>query len=259
METDENTSRKDASWFQPDTELTNEELEAAYKAQIKYPQIVKKRVDPPIEGQEWACLSFMVLDKPHKGIYAFVKCRGCWPDDPQKGPKIANREAKRIVKEVDSKFSVKIAKTGAWVPVTNDEIYDKEDHLIREDIETGKVQDDPIRKAEERQQKRMTELQKKYEALKDKSCKDDPEYDKESIAYFSMKKVTLMSLKKYIEDGEKKLAELRRKEAQVVFEIEELQEKYPNYEAEWVDIYNAKRKDAGLEPYDPKRGHKFMN
>lgn len=244
--------RKDAEWFQPDRELTEDEKEAAYKGQIQYPQIVKKRIDPQIDGQIYCCLSFIPLPEPVKGINAFVKCRGTWPSK-----EVAKDYAKEIIRDVDSRFHIKILRTGSWVPVTNSEEYDEEDVIIREDITTGKLQDDPIKAAEDKHNKIIKDLKEREAKLKDKNASDDPHSDKNGIEYYTMRKVTILNIQRYIKEGEEKLKELRNSEKEMQEEVEYLDKKFPKHKEDWVGIYNARRKDVGIPPYDSKRGHNF--
>lgn len=244
--------RKDAEWFQPDRVMSKEEEKAAYEGQIQYPQVVKKRVDPPIDGQIYCCLSFITLPEPVKGVHAFVKCRGAWPSK-----EVARDHGKKIVRDVDSKFQIKIPRVGTWVPVTNSEKYDEEDIIIREDISTGKLQDDPIKAAEEKHDKIIKELREKEKKLRDKNAADDPYSDKTGIEYYTMRTVTILNIQKYIKEGEEKVKELKSKEKEMQDEIEYLNKKFPSHKKEWLETYNARRKDVGMNPYDPKNGHNF--
>jgi hypothetical protein len=83
MLTSKNTPTQPNSvvYFQPEYPPLQKDLmgEAAVNGQIiQYPQIVRKMIDPPIEGQKCGNLSFMLLDTPRifrgKPIYGYVNC-----------------------------------------------------------------------------------------------------------------------------------------------------------------------------------------
>jgi hypothetical protein len=244
--------RIDAPWFKPGTVMSSEELKAACEGQILYPRVVQKRVDPPVPDQNFCCLSFMHLPEPKNGVSAFVKVRGVKVDEKE-----IKEHAIKLVKEVDSKFPIKIAPVGKWVPVTEGDQYDKDELLIREDLEDGKIQEDPIKLAEEKHKQRIKQLQERKEQLKDQSAKDDPYSDKDGIDYYTMRQVTIMNIKRYISEGEEKLRKLQEDLDKIVVELEDLDVKHPEYQEQWVQLYNEKREKVGMAAYDPATGHDF--
>jgi hypothetical protein len=109
------------SWFHPDypTLKSSDDVgKASVEGQIvEYPQVVRNMVDPSISGQNFGNLSFMLFSEPRmfrgKPIYGYVKIRGNHQDE-----KSARFDAFRIVREVDSKFQIRIAKVGTWFHIT---------------------------------------------------------------------------------------------------------------------------------------------
>lgn len=257
MSEQESQSRKPAAWFQPNSTMTPEQVEAACKEQIQFPKVVKKKRDPPIvvkcekckkeTTQTYAGLSFMILDKPIKGISAFVKVRGAWET---KEDLVAH--AKNIIIDTDSLYATQGVEMGSWVPVTTDSKYVAEEVLVREDLTTGKIEDDPIKKAEDRHKAVIEQLRQREKILRDDSAPDDPTSDKDGIEYYGMRKVTIKSIQEYIAEGEEKLNELKKTRDEMVKEVRDLDEKHPDYKEKWIDVYNQKRKEVGLPPVTKK-------
>jgi len=244
------TDRKDAEWFQPEAPpLTKDEAAAAYKGQISYPKVVRKRRDPPISGQLYSNISVLPLPEPVNGVSAFVKVRGIWSDK-----QTANDDAKRIIRDVDSKFKIKITPVGTWVPVSTE--YDEEnvDVKMDEDDDTEEhLNDEAVKKAEARHDRIRKEIQERTKKMLDPN--DDPYSDMEGLEYYVMKRVTLMSIDKWLKEMEEKKVDLGGKRVAVQNVVDELNEKYPKYSVEWIDKYNEKRKETGLPPW--KEGDEF--
>ncbi len=108
------------SWFVPDyPPLGDDDVgRAAVEGQIvSYPAVVRSSVDPVSPGAASCAISYMLLDTPrvYKGfpIYGYVKVRGV-----AESKETMKVRAKKIVKEVDSKFLIRIGDTGTWLPIT---------------------------------------------------------------------------------------------------------------------------------------------
>lgn len=243
-----------AEWFQPDSEkMTDEELESAYKQLVSFPRVVKQKRDPEIiiscpdckhlSTQKIGAISFMKLPEEKDGIQYFFKLRGTWetPDDFEK-------HAKKIITDVDSVFPIQAVQMGIWAPVTMETKSTDNEIIIREDVESGKVEDDPIKKAEDKHNSIIKQLREREKILKDPKAADDPTSDPASIEYYTMKKVTIKSIEKYLSEGENKLKELRGKMDEAVKELENLDEKHSDYASTWIDTYNKKRKEVGMTP-----------
>ena len=243
---------KPQEWLQPDApKLKGEQLQAAVATQIvSYPQVVRSMIDPPLPGQTRGTLSYMLFDQPKttkngRPIYGFVKLRGNWPDEFN-----AKREASKIVKEIDSKFSIRIATVGEWVPITDDDTFAKEMLDVKASDQQPQIRDEAMKKKESDQRDKMRQIQDREEQLKTKGdVYDNPD----SLDYYTMKVVTEMKVTEMLEQLENRLNHLKGKAVEVRDELFELEKKHPEYEDKWLDCYNAERAKTGIPAFVPNK------
>jgi hypothetical protein len=220
--------------------LTKEETKNACAELIRnYPAVSRHGVDPAIDGQEITCLSFMLLKEPKNGVYGFVKCRGSHRDVDA-----ATKKCETLIKEVDSVFPIHQAKTGYWVPITNNPAY-SEDRL---DVKT-KEQEIALRDQAQKDQVRQTqqksrELEEKKKEVETRDIDADPE----SLDFYTKKKVSQKELKGYIDSGVQKLNYLKKQLKKINKEVLEINKKHPVYIDQWLDNYNKSRENVGLPP-----------
>ena len=96
-------------FFKPNEEcLSNQQLSFAVRDKvIAYPEVVRSITDP--RNNDFVLLSFLTSPE-----HNYVKVRGCGslPECKEK--------AKEIIKSVDSRFPIAIAKLGQWCYITSD-------------------------------------------------------------------------------------------------------------------------------------------
>ncbi len=234
---------KKAEWFQPSAKpLTSSEEDVAFQNQTYYPKIVRKRIDDPITNQEWCNLSFLFLPEPKNGVFGFVKVRGCWPNQ-----QIASDEAQKIIREVDSKFRIGIAKVGTWIPISDDDKYFNELMDARCDKDEALLNDEAVKEAEQRHKKIQREIKERQEQLLDPD--QDPYSDLEGLDYYTMTTITKLHLEKYIREQEQKLSDFKMKLESTKGKLENLEKIHPEYADDWVERYNEKRRESGLKDY----------
>ena len=243
--------QKTPSWFHPDYPPINTQDDvgkAVVAGQaVEYPQVVRNMVDPPVIGQIFGNLSFMLFKKPRmfrdKPIYGYVKLRGNHQDD-----KSARFDAYRIVREVDSKFQVRIAQVGTWVPITDNDGVVKELYDVREGDEEIHIRDEAVKERESEARRITRELQEAEEALKT----GDDIYDKpESLDFYTMKRVTEMRVAEAVQIQQRKLDELRKTLVETHMILHRLEIPNPQYSSEWVDNYNRERAKTSLPDFVP--------
>ena len=222
--------------------------EAAVNGQsVVYPKVVRGDVDPPITNQTFGNLSFNILEKPAmfrgKPIYGFVKLRGNHYDQES-----AIRDSQRIVKEVDSKFQVRVAPVGSWVPITDNTSVVQEMIDVRESEEEHHIRDDAVRKREKEMRKIARELKEGEEKLKNsKDVYEQPE----SLDFYTMKRVTENKLYEAVEVQKRKIKELEDKLMETYILCKKLDEKNPDYKDKWVENYNIERAKTSIPPFTP--------
>src|SRR5271154_4677864 len=120
-------SKKPAFLDENAPSLTNEELKAASnELLVSYPRIARTMTDDPVLNQVVGNISFMLFKDPRKlsngkPVYGFFKLRGNWAE-----AELAIKDAKRIIKEFDSKHKIYQAPVGHWLPITEEEAFTRE-------------------------------------------------------------------------------------------------------------------------------------
>ena len=225
------------SWYKPNYPRLGDDDTgtAAVKGQhYVYPEVVRKQSDPPIMHQTYGNLSFMIFDTPRrfrgKPIYGFVKLRGNHSDKDS-----AIFDSQRIIKEVDSKYQVRTAPVGAWVPITENISVVEEMIDVREKEEEHHLRDEAIRQREKEVQKISKELKDGEERIKN----EQDVYSKtESLDFYTTKRVTETRLFEAIEVQKRKVKELELKLVETYLLCRKLEVKNPDYSDKWVDRYN---------------------
>lgn len=222
---------------------------AAVQGQIQeYPKVVRRMEDPRLVGQDVGLLSFMLFKEPKKlstGKYAygFVKLRGNYGSVDT-----AKAEATKLVRDVDSKFEIKLAPVGYWVPITDDDSFTKEKFEVKEKETDVILGEQATKEKEEDDKRKMREIEKrKAELIEDGDIYDHPE----SLRYFSMKMVTVIRLMETREAYKKNFATIEENLEKVEKEVYKLTKANPNYVNEWIDCYNDERSKGGVPNYVP--------
>ena len=221
---------------------------AAVEGQIYlYPKVVRKMIDPPINSQRYGNLSYMLFDSPReymgKPLYGYVKLRG-----NHETVESAKQDAMRLVRDVDSKFLIGIAEVGAWVPITENTSAIKDIYDVRESDKEIHLRDEAIKQKEKNDERKIKELQEAERKLKE----DGDIYDRpESIEYYTMKRVTEITLYQSYQGYLNKLKELEKKLYQTRIELKKIELNHKEYSSEWVSVYNIERSKTRLSKFIP--------
>ncbi len=220
---------------------------------VVYPKVVRDMVDPGIAGQVYGNLSFMLFKEKRVlssgyPVFGFVKLRG-----NHSAKTWAIKDANRICLDVDSKYVVKPAPVGYWVPITDDPSFSEE--LIDaapEDAPKGEGEIDSMRslatkKKDADRKRRQKEIEDRMEDAKSDDIDDDPE----SLRYYSMHRVTEWRLTERRDIQEKLLRKAKDKLLEIRRELKEIELNHPEYADDWLDCYNRERAKAGIAPHIP--------
>jgi Family of unknown function (DUF5832) len=228
--------------------LTGHMARAAVNGQVEiFPQVVRSMSDPPIAQQKVGNVSFMLFNEPKKlksgkPVYGFIKLRGNWSDD-----NLAKKEASKIICEHDSKYKIRIAPVGEWVPLTEDESVVKEQFDIKTtDSPQVQLRDQAVKEKEEENAKIMKELRDKEEELK-KDLYDD----QTSLDFYTMKRVTDLRLNENLDIYYKKIEEIKGKIIDTRKITKTLEKDHPEYTSQWLDNYNRELRKAGVPDHIP--------
>lgn len=246
------------NWFIPDyPPLKSSDLvgKAAVEGQIvTYPKVVRTTADPPIINQTIGNVSFMLFDQPKKTksgkpIYGFLKLRGTW-----NGEQIARAEASKIIREVDSKFPIKLSPIGMWVPITEDEDSAREKIDVKTNEEEIQLRDEATREKNMERKKIQQDLEERRKELEESGdIYDDPT----SLRYYTMRMVTSIRLREEKIRLMKQLSDIDINVDKVNRDLYNLEKIHSEYKNEWVDCYNIERRKSGIPDFQPDEG--FIN
>lgn len=244
------STEKKNSWLVPNyPPLTDDVGQAAVNGQVfNYPKVVRTMVDPAITSQGLGLLSFMLFKEPKKfssgkAVYGYVKLRGNYNDQAS-----CEFEASKIIREIDSKFQVRFAPVGHWVPITDEEAFVKEKIDVKTSEEDHSFRDAAMREKEAEQRKIIREVKERKEELEnDGDIYDHPE----SLKFYSMKRVTELRLMETRDAYMKNIDSIKEKLEITQKELYKLSLANPQYTDEWIDCYNEERKKAGVPNYVP--------
>ena len=243
------STNKTPEWLVNDfPTLTGHMARAAVNGQtIEYVQVVRSMSDAPIPQQQVGNVSFMLFNEPKKlksgkPVYGFIKLRGNWSD-----PNLAKKEASKIICEYDSKFKIRIAPVGEWVPLTEDESVVKEQFDIKTtDSPQVQLRDQAVKEKEEENAKIMKELRDKEEELK-----KDVYDDQTSLDFYTMQRVTDLRLNENLDIYYKKIEEIKGKIVNTRKISKNLEKDHPEYITQWLDNYNRELRKAGVPDHIP--------
>jgi hypothetical protein len=234
--------------------LSNDSIgKAAVNGQlVAYPKVVRTQTDPPIPNQTLCNTSFMLFAEPKKLksgklLYGFVKNRGNWPDEMS-----ARRSATNIIKEVDSRFQIRMAPVGSWLPITDDDGFVQELIDVKMSDDEKHLRDEAAKEKQSKDRQIMRELREREEEVKSGGdIYDDPT----SLKYYSMRRVTEIRLIETRERHVKELKELAGTLKRVMTETKTLERSHPEYLEEWLECYNVERRKSGIPDYIPGEDH----
>jgi len=150
MEESKNVPTNTPSYFipgYPPLSASDDIGKAAVQGQVfEYPQVLRQAIDPPITAQLFGNISLMLFKEPKLSkhghpIYGFLKLRGNYESDA-----VCRQKAYTLVREVDSKFQIRIAPVGSWVPITESESAVKELYDVRGSDQEVHLRDEAVKK-----------------------------------------------------------------------------------------------------------------
>lgn len=214
---------------------------------VHYPRVVRTRVDNPIVGQKLGIVSFMLFKKPRKfktgqPCYGYFKIRGNWESKDQ-----AEFQGSKIIREIDSRYQLRVAPVGHWLPITEEEGFARERIDVKTE-ENSTMQDDAVKEKQKEQRMIMREIREREEELKEGGDVYD---DKESLRYYAMRRVTEMRLTEARDKMQKQLEGMQETIKSVRTELKKLDRSHLEYINQWIDVYNEERKKGGIPPFRP--------
>ena len=242
----------------PQVDISPKQLEELHKelnVDIRQYQVDRYYTDPAQIGQKIALVSFVPSSgaKPDKdNIYGMMKVRGVFENESD-----ANIRADFLIRNVDSYHEIFHCHVGRPFPITTNNKYahyvqkidikKKTTEIISEDI-INKRQDEKqtVSEIKEREEKMLEESKRAEEGL------PMDEYDE--YITLNVKRAQLLWTYK---ETMKKFETMKESYEQSVKRIQELDEKCPNYQHDYMEKYMDARRDSGL-PDDKDSFVKYM-
>lgn len=235
--------------------LSDDALRSAIDAKsisVPFDQIERHYIDPPVAGQLIGLFSFVpaVGAKPNeKGIYGFAKLRGNYNNEEE-----AKQAAASIIKNVDSYHKVFHTFVGRPFPLTTKSDFSAEKDEIDVRREVTKSFSQSIKDVKKEDQQVIQEMQnRERELLEDASKTEEDPYE----AYIVMKVKKAQMTHMYLQHQEK-LKELKPLIIKLRSQIEEADEKSPEYHTQYFNKYMETRKKVGIREMETNSKDNFI-
>jgi hypothetical protein len=231
--------------------LTAEQLESAQELKntnfmkLEFPRSRKVRVDPELNHQRFALISFIPSKNAtpdEDGCFGVAKVRGVFANIEE-----ADEWANNLIRNYDSYAEIDFVPVGREFPVMADNmVYVRETREVDVRKILDKTTKEYLDKKREQEKQQIEEIKQRQKELQELP----QEEDKDSIDY-------------YIKLRVKRATSLMRKDearavmnqcAQVIdatgVELNEVEEKHPEYAKEYLEQYEKALKDTGIKVQD---------
>lgn len=239
-------------------DLTSEQSELAFNElnntsfTDKFPRVDRTYADPIIPMQYIGLISFVPAKgaTPNEnGVFGFAKLRGNYSNEID-----ANQRAEYLIRNVDSYHQIYHTYVGRPFPITSSSKYSAETSEIEirkemtTDISTG------IKEKKMEEQATIRDMKEREEKLLEeaKIGEVDP-YDE----YITLRVKKAQLSFTYLEHV-KKLKEVKGIILKTRKQVEEMDEKYPEYQNTYYEKYMQARKDAGLKETKEQADSNFI-
>ena len=236
--------------------LTDEEIKDAKKElvnfsflNLNYPKTIRIRRDPPLAQQNYCLFTFTPSSgaAPDKdGCFGVVKFRGSFPT-----PREAEEWAENLIRGVDSYNENIIGYVGTDFPLTVDSKYCLSTKEVDVRSKVDSVVKDNIRHQRENDKKEMEEIQERQRQLladtseSKQECVDD-------LDYYITLRVKRANIRILQEECEKKLKECAKILKKTTTEINEMDDRYPEYIKEYQERYKNALDSIGGDTHNNK-------
>ena len=239
-------------------ELTKEQTDSAFSElnntsfTDKFPRVDRTYADPLIPMQYIGLVSFVPAKgaTPNEnGVFGFAKLRGNYSNEID-----ANQRAEYLIKNVDSYHQIYHTYVGRPFPITSSSKYSAETSEVEirkemtTDISTG------IKEKKMEEQATIRDMKEREEKLLEEARIGEVDPYDEYIT-LRVKKAQLSFT--YLEHI-KKLREIKGIINKTRKQVEEMDEKYPDYQNTYYEKYMQARKDAGLKETKEQADSNFI-
>lgn len=228
------TCTSDPPLTKEETQVAKEELINKSFINLSYPKTQRIRKDPPLGQQNYFLFTFVPSKnaQPDKdGCFGVMKVRGTFPT-----PREAEEWAENLIRNVDSFHENTIGYVGSEFPLTVDSKYCLTTREIDIRNKTDEIARDNIKQQRTHEKKEMDEIQERQKQL----LADTSEHKESSIDdldYYTTLRVKRANIRILQEECEKKIKECGKIIKKTITEINNLDDKHPEYKREYESKY----------------------
>lgn len=218
--------------------LTKEEYTEAKnvlykKAMLKFPKVLKQRVDPPLNGQVYCLHTFVPAEgasPDSDGCFGILKFRGAFPNVNE-----ADEHAERIIRTVDSYNVNFIGFVGKEFPLTLRSDFCEETREVDLKNKLDSVSKSNFKKQKDKEEKDIEDIKEREKKLLEESKEETPDDAEEYTKY----RVKLASARYFIDTLVTKRQQAEKVVAETSKQIQDLDLKNPDcrkqYKAKYLD------------------------
>jgi hypothetical protein len=219
------------------TTMTEEQLDAAAKSLIHFPRERKRNQDILLKNQDYFIFTFIPSKgaKPDSdGCYGAANFRGTF-----RSVEDAENHAVTLVRDVDSYYDYDIGYTGQFFPLLDPsatQYHEQDDKEVSLDPNhADSITKEYINKRKEEDKKEIKSMEKRRKDLIEDT--KQTVIDKTTLEYYTEVQVKLASIKAKRDEYLKCIEDCKVAATKASVELDELDEKYPEYRTTYIEQY----------------------
>ena len=231
--------------------LTQEQLESAKQLkntqflQLEFPRTRRVRVDPEINNQHFALISFVPSSgatPDSDGCFGVAKVRGVFPTVDE-----ADEWANNLIRNFDSYAEIDFVPVGREFPVMADNmIYVRETREVDVRKILDKTTKEYLDKKREQEKQQIEEIKQRQKELQELP----KEEDKDSIDYYIKLRVKRATSLMRKDEARNVMNQCNNVIDATGVELNEVEEKHPEFAKKYLEQYETALKESGIKPAD---------
>jgi hypothetical protein len=213
---------------------------------LDYPRTLKFRVDPRIPSQSIGLVSFIPskgASPDPEGCFGVLKLRGNFPTVEE-----ADNWSENLIRNYDSFGVIDMVHIGRDFPIMVDnEIYTSTTREIDVRKKVDDVTKSHLKAKQEEERKEMKEIQERQQKLLNPSNNEEKEQSLDDLDYYIQLKVKKANADMVIDEANKKKEEARTVSENTATELSELDQKFPDYQNEYMQRYQNALASVGAD------------
>jgi hypothetical protein len=215
--------------------------------EMDFPKKVRFRVDPPIPQQHY-CVHTFVPSKGAKpdsdGWYGIVKCRGTTNTEHE-----AVERCENIIRFSDSYNENDIALVGHEFPLTENSRYTGKVSEVDIRSKMDKIAREKVVEEKKKESKEMKDMQERQKLLLADTT-EHKEISIDDLDYYTQLRVKRANLRMIQEECERKIRDCGKLIKKTTSELNDLDEKHPEYQKEYEDKYRRALEAIGGDSHN---------